>query len=441
MTAFRSRTLTSLFKVHRFPPLCFTSLIPSRNNIQTPTTTCFTKTLCTSPAHHGIGSSSDEEEIVINKPKVEYRRNQTNIALGITKKLLLNEAKDSNLVCAPLSIQVVLSLLNSKTNSTFDDRALASELAARVFADGSQKGGPRVSCANGLWVDESVHLEPSLEQAVGSAYNSALHRVDFKTEYEEVRTRVNSWVEEETNGLIKGVLSPGSVNSLTRLLFANALYFKGDWADKFAASLTKKYDFHLLNGNPVKAVPFMTSCRERQYISEFDGFKVLKLLYRTGKDKRLYSMCLFLPDAKDGLPAMVERLNSECGLRSHIPYSKQRVGEFRIPKFKFSFDFAAARVLKELGLLGGLTEEVKSRVGEPLYIPSIYQKAVIEVNEEGTEAAAVTFGVEMSAASPCPPKPKVIDFVADHPFMFVIREEVTETVLFIGYVLNPLLKG
>ncbi|KAM5573240.1 serpin-ZX [Rosa sericea] len=260
MTAFRSRTLTSLFKEHRLPPPRFTSLIPSRNNIQTPITTCFTKTLCTSsPAHHGIGSSSDEEKIVINKPMVEYRRKQTNIALGITKKLLLNEAKASNLVCAPLSMQVVLSLLNSKTNSTFDDRALAPELAARVFADGSQKGGPRLSCANGLWVDESVHLEPSLEQAVGSAYNSALHRVDFKTEYEEVRTRVNSWVEEETNGLIKVVLSPGSVNSLTRLLFANELYFKGDWAEKFDASLTKKYDFHLLNGNRVKAVPFMTS--------------------------------------------------------------------------------------------------------------------------------------------------------------------------------------
>ncbi|KAL6178514.1 hypothetical protein ACLB2K_050032 [Fragaria x ananassa] len=183
----------------------------------------------------------------------------------MTKKLLLNEAKDSNLLCAPLFMQTELSLLNSKTNSTLDDRLLVPELVAWVFADGSRKGGPRLSCANGLWVDESVHLEPSLEQAVGNAYKAALNRVDFKTDYEEVRTRVNSWLEKEANGLINSALSPGSVDALTRLLFVNALYFKGDWDKEFDASKTEIYDFQLLDGNLIKRVPYVTS-DERQHV-------------------------------------------------------------------------------------------------------------------------------------------------------------------------------
>ncbi|KAL6183568.1 hypothetical protein ACLB2K_044979 [Fragaria x ananassa] len=195
---------------------------------------------------------------------LEFRK-QTNIALGMTKKLLLNEAKDSNLVCTPLFMQTVVSLLNSKTNSTLDDRLLVPKLAAWVFADGSRKGGPRLSCANGLWVDESVHLEPSLEQAGGNAYKAALNRVDFKTDYEEVTTRVNSWLDKEANGLINSALSPGSVDALTRLLFANALYFKGDWDKEFDASKTEKYDFLLLDGNLIKRVPYMTS-DERQHV-------------------------------------------------------------------------------------------------------------------------------------------------------------------------------
>lgn len=152
-------------------------------------------------------------------------------------------------------------------------------------------------------------------------------------------------------------------------------------------------------------------------------------------------MCLFLPDSKDGLPALVERMCAESGfLECHIPHGRVRVGDFRIPKFKFSFGFEASNVLEGLGLLRGLTEKVKSREGEPLFDPSIFHKAVIEVNEEGTEAAAVTFGRMVGCALVLRP-PKVVDFVADHPFMFVIREEVTETVLFIGYVLNPLQEG
>lgn len=258
----------------------------------------------------------------------------------------------------------------------------------------------------------------------------------------EVTREVNSWAEKETSGLIKEVLPPGSVDSTTRLIFANALYFKGAWSEQFDASKTKDYDFHLLNGS-VK-VPFMTS-KKKQRVSSYDGFKVLALPYKKGEDKRRFSMYFFLPDANDGLPHLVDKIGSEPGfLERHIPYQQVKVGDFRIPRFKISFGFEASNTLKGLGLVlpfsgeGGLTEMVESPVGQNLYVSSIFQKSFIEVNEEGTEAAAASAGVIMVRSLVARNE---IDFVADHPFLFLIREDVTGTVLFSGHVVNPLLAG
>lgn len=379
--------------------------------------------------------------------------NQTDVALGITKQLLLTEGKDSNLVFSPLSIHVVLSLiaagskgptldqllsfLNSKSNDQLN--SLASQLVAVVFADGSPSGGPRLSFANGVWLDKSLSLKPSFKQVVDTVYKATLDQVDFQTKAAEVTSIVNSWAEKETSGLIKEVLPSGSVDSTTKLIFANAIYFKGAWNEKFDASATKEYTFDLLNGSSVQ-VPFMTS-KNMQVVSAFDGFKVLGLPYKQGEDKRSFSMYLFLPDAKDGLPALVEKVGSESRfLDRHIPYQKVEVGDFRIPRFKISFGFEASNVLKGLGLVlpfsagGDLTEMVDSNVGQNLYVSSIYHKSFIEVNEEGTEAAAASAAVIKLRGLPLPK----VDFVADHPFLFLIREDLTGTVLFVGHVLNPL---
>ena len=212
----------------------------------------------------------------------------------------------------------VLSLLKSK--STDHLNSFASELVAVVFADGSVLGGPRLSFADGLWVDKSHPLKPSFKQVMDTLYKAALAQVDFQRKAVEVTQKVKSWAEKETNGLIRDVLPPGSVDSSTRLIFANALYFKGTWNEKFDASKTKDDDFYLLNGSSVK-VPFMTS-KKKQFIGAFDGFKVLRLLYKQGEDKRQFSMYFFLPDAKDGLPALVEKVGTDSGfLERHIPFN------------------------------------------------------------------------------------------------------------------------
>ncbi|VVA11562.1 PREDICTED: serpin-ZX [Prunus dulcis] len=381
----------------------------------------------------------------------ESIRNQNDVALGLTKKLLQTEGKESNLVYSPLSIHVVLSLIAAGSKGPTQDQLLsflksksadhlnsfAAELVSVLFSDGSPSGGPLLSFANGVWVDRSLPLKPSFKQVVDTAYKAALSQVDFQTNAAEVTSGVNSWAEKETSGLIKEILPSGSVDSSTRLIFANALYFKGAWNEQFDASTTKEHDFHLLDGSTVKA-PFMTS-KKKQFVSSYDGFTVLGLPYKQGEDKRRFSMHVFLPEAKDGLPSLVEKLGSESGfLDRHLPKQQVEVGDFKLPKFKISFGFEASNVLKGLGVVlpfsgGGLTGMVDSPVGQNLYVSSIFHKSFIEVNEEGTEAAAASAGVIKLRGLPI-----TTDFVADHPFLFLIREELTGTVMFIGHVLNPL---
>ncbi|XP_068480716.1 serpin-ZX [Phaseolus vulgaris] len=378
--------------------------------------------------------------------------NQTDVALSMTKLLLSKEARDKNFVYSPLSLHVVLSIIAAgskgptldqllsflRSKSTDYLNSFASQLVTVVLSDASPAGGPRLSFADGVWVEQTLSLLPSFKHVVNSDYKANLASVDFQTKAVEVASEVNSWAAKETNGLVKELLPAGSVDSTTRLIFANALYFKGAWNEKFDASLTKDHDFHLLGGNSVK-VPFMTS-KKKQFIRPFDGFKVLGLRYKQGEDKRQFSMYFFLPDAKDGLPALAEKLASESGfLERELPNQEIEVGDFRIPRFKISFGFEASDVLKELGVVlpftvGGLTEMVESPVGQNLCVSDIFHKSFIEVNEEGTEAAAATAATIMLRSARFSSK---IDFVADHPFLFLIKEDLTGTVLFIGQVLDP----
>jgi serpin B len=211
------------------------------------------------------------------------------------------------------------------------------------------------------------------------------------------------------------------------------------------------YDFHLLNGHSNK-VPFMTS-KKKQFISVFDGFKVLRLfykhddLYKQTKDKRYFSIYIFLPDAKDGLLALTEKVAFESNFLEHTcPRKLVPVGDFRIPRFNVSFGLETSDVLKELGVVlpfskGGLTKMTDSATEQNLYVSDIFHKSFIEVNEKGTEAAAATItGMKVTCARRTEPPPTPIDFVADHPFLFLIREDSSGTVLFIGQVLNPLVR-
>ncbi|KAK9080284.1 hypothetical protein SSX86_000042 [Deinandra increscens subsp. villosa] len=381
-------------------------------------------------------------------------KNQTHVSTALATHLLAKKYPQSNVVFSPLSIHAVLSMLAAgskgrthdqlltflRANSTDELNSLSSNLVSSILADGSRKGGPCLSFANGVWVEKNnVSLKPSFKEVVDTFYKAGCKQVDF-TKADEVANEVNLWAEKQTNGLIDQVISANDIRSLTWLIFTNAVYFKGTWLEKFDPSETEERDFHLLDGKKVQ-VSFMTSTDD-QFVSEYDDFKILGLPYLQGRDKRRFTMYFVLPNAKDGLQSLVEKIGSKSDFfNRHIPRQKVEIGAFFIPKYKMSFDFEASNVLKELGLVlpfsknDGMTEVVDSPLDENVYVSSINQKCIVEVNEDGTEAAAVTYSVLCGSSMQI--IHKTVDFVADHPFLFVIREDVTGVVLFMGQVVDP----
>ncbi|KAF8722109.1 hypothetical protein HU200_022748 [Digitaria exilis] len=365
-------------------------------------------------------------------------------------------APATNAAFSPLSLHVALSLVAAGAGGATRDQiaatlggdgpvaaeglhALAEQVVQVVLADGSSAGGPRVAFADGVFVDASLKLKPAFEGVAVGNYKAETQSVDFQNKAAEAAGQVNSWVEKITSGLIKEILPPGSVDHTTRLVLGNALYFKGAWTEKFDASKTKDSDFHLLDGSSVQA-PFMSST-DKQYIASYNNLKVLKLPYQQGGDKRQFSMYIFLPEAQDGIWGLAEKLSSEQEfLEKHIPMRKVPVGQFKVPKFKISFGFEASKLLKGLGLQlpfspeADLSELVDSPEGHNFCVSSVFHKSFVEVNEEGTEAAAASAATVVLRSFTVP-----MDFVADHPFLFLIREDMTGVVLFVGHVVNPLL--
>ncbi|XP_073222918.1 serpin-ZX-like [Cicer arietinum] len=390
----------------------------------------------------------------------ELISHQTNVSLNITKHLFSKEeCKNKNIVFSPLSLQVTLSIVANGTEGPAQHQLLSflgfksierlnsfvSQLIFIVFSSASHVGGPHLSFVNGVWVQESLSLYPSFKEIVTCDYNAALTFVDFLTKSDEVRNEVNLWAEKMTNGFIKSLIPARSIKNTSELIFANALYFKGKWDQDFDTSKTKEYDFHLLNGNSVK-VPFMTSTNDHQRISVFDGFKVVGLDYKHGNDRRRFFMYIFLPDTKDGLSSLIEKVTSDSDFIKHkLPFSNVKVGDFRIPTFKISYGVEnLMNVVMELGVVlpfsppGGMTKLVDSFIGKHNFVTNIHHKSFIEVNEEGTRPDYRMDHFCIASGYRDDHIPPRIDFVADHPFFFLIREDLTETILFTGQVLNPL---
>ncbi|KAK8956239.1 Serpin-ZXB [Platanthera guangdongensis] len=376
---------------------------------------------------------------------------QMNTCLQITELAGIPAAAGgSNFVFSPLSLVAALSLTASGARGE-TQRELLSFLgspnldhlhSASVHLAKAVRTGDReltLSFVNGAWVDRSMAVNPSFVAVAASVYGATIEPVDFIHQASLEEKKVNNWIEEKTNGIIKNLIPDGTINHSTRLILANALYFKGKWQDKFDNFMTKTDKFYLLNGSTIQT-PFMSS-REDQFISSHAGFQVLKLPYKKeedDRDSRSFSMLLFLPNERNGLHDLIRRIVSAPNfVQEHVPRWRVDVGRFMVPKFKISFDLEASSVLNQLGLksifsyssadLGGMCLE-SLRV-ERLFVSKILHKAAIEVDEEGTTAAASTVLV-MEMLCYIPP----VDFVADHPFIFVVREDSTGAILFFGHV-------
>uniref|UniRef100_A0A0D9XQK0 Serpin domain-containing protein n=1 Tax=Leersia perrieri TaxID=77586 RepID=A0A0D9XQK0_9ORYZ len=313
--------------------------------------------------------------------------------------------------------------------------------------------------ARGRTLDELLALRP-LKPAYRDAvveYKATVSTADFRNKPVEAIGKINAWVADVTNNLITNLVGQDDINPNTVLVLANAIYFKGKWEDPFDDKYTKEKKFHLHDGISHVTVPFMRTWSDRM-IACHDGFKVLKLPYKDDEyyknpDVPRFSMCIFLPTARNGLPKLVKKIASDEGfLLRHLPVAYVEVGEFFVPKFKLSFYRSVVGVLKELGMqlpfdpwnadLKDMVEEenVDFWVKGNVFVDRVIHNEVVEVSEEGSEAAAVTTVLNMDiGCGPndyVPPPRKLVDFVADHPFAFFIVEEKSRAIVFAGQVLD-----
>ncbi|XP_044396725.1 putative serpin-Z6C [Triticum aestivum] len=370
-------------------------------------------------------------------------------------KRLADANSDCNLVFSPISIYAVLALLAAGAGGKTLEEILGvlgarsrlelEDSVARLL-DGSSNpdgGGPSVAFACGVWSDLTRPLKPAFRDAVVGKYKAEASSVDFRNDPEQARAQINAWAAASTRNLIAPAVPRGAVHRNTHLVLANAIYFRGKWEVPFYKSSTKDRPFHRHDGTVVD-VPFMTNHRKYyHYMAVHDGFKVLKLPYESSTAyTQRHCMCIFLPDARDGLAGLLDKITSSSPagfLCEHLPTRRVKVDQVLVPRFELSFSSSVTAVLKDLGLRlpfshrADLSEMLDD--GFEFRVQDVFQKAVIEVNEDGTKAAALTFYDVTAKSSQY--APEEVLFVADHPFAYFIVEEESHAILFAGHVVDP----
>ena len=308
----------------------------------------------------------------------------------------------------------------------------ASEFG-KIIKDLNRRGqGDRyeLRVANALWGQKQYGFLDEFLELVKTNYDGQLSEVDFVNAAETARKTINTWVERKTNNKIKDLIPKGVLNSMTRLVLTNAIYFKGNWAKQFTEERTIDAPFTLADGPKIN-VAMMNQTAEFGYM-EADLFQGLELPY---VDDEL-SMIILLPKESKGLSELEKELTSD-NLSQWLARFHKREVVVSIPKFKMTSRFSLASVLESMGMKNAFSAKAdfSGMNGQRnLFISAVIHKAYVEVNEEGTEAAAAT-AVTMKLTSISPARIPV--FRADHPFLFLIRDNRSGGILFIGRLMNP----
>lgn len=292
----------------------------------------------------------------------------------------------------------------------------------------NKKGQIQLKAANALWPQQGYGFMETFLALAEAYYGVQIRAVNY-LDSEAARREINAWVEEKTEQMIQELIPPGVFDHLTRLVLVNAIYFKGSWADQFDPSRTAEATFYLPQAEQVGA-PLMTMKGELRYAQE-DDLQILELPYAGGD----LSMLVLLPSQVNGLGKLEASLTLENLNRWSRVLWAHEVQVF-LPKFKIEFPMKLNETLKAMGMQDAFesTADFSGLDGSKLlFIKAVLHKAFVEVNEEGTEAAAAT-AVVVKARSMGPP-PAV--FRADHPFVFLIRENLTGNILFLGRLVNP----
>jgi len=292
-----------------------------------------------------------------------------------------------------------------------------------------KKGEIQLCVANALWPQKDyVFLEDFLA-LLETNYGASVTPLDYKRAPEAARKKINTWVEQNTNNKIRDLIQKGLLDYRTRLVLTDAIYFKGNWANQFKKKDTEDLPFNVAPGKSV-IVPMMTQKHRFKYM-ENDNLQILKMPY-AGDD---LSMIILLPREVDGLVGLEAELTIE-NLNTWMRRLVKREVQVFLPKFEMTSQFSLGETLASMGMPDAfsMSADFSGMDGTTkLYISAVVHKAFVAVDEEGTEAAAATAVVMRMKAMPRPP----LVFRADHPFVFMIRDNLSGSILFLGRVTDP----
>jgi serine protease inhibitor len=357
-------------------------------------------------------------------------------------------SQSGNLFLSPESISTALAMAYAGTRGqtasemaktmhfTLPPERLHPAMGALLNDLNATHPGYQLRVADALWAQQDYKFLDSFLTLTKDDYGAGFHPVDFKLGADATRQMINQWVAEKTENKIKDLLAPGVLSARTRLVLTNAIYFKGNWETQFDKAQTKEEDFHLSSAQNVTA-PLMH--REGRF-NYFNGgtFQVLEIPYKSQE----LSMIVLLPNDVGGLAALEESLtadNARDWLHKLGPVSKVIV---TMPRFTMTKQFGLRDTLGAMGMVQAFQDGRANFSGmsdDPrgLVISAVIHKAFIDVNEEGTEAAAATAVTVRSAAARMPDRMPPIVFRADHPFLFLIRDNRSGGFLFMGRVADP----
>jgi serine protease inhibitor len=403
---------------------------------------CGTSGVGPPPANQQGKKTAPQETTV----KIEPLYVEANLQFGFRLLHELDERREApNLFFSPLSASLALTMvLNGARNETYRQMAHAlgygdqpverinTENALLLHLLRSPDPKTETLVANSLWVQQGFSLLPSFLQACQKHYEAEVDSVDFMQDREGAAERINGWVKQNTKGLIPKLFEPSDFSPLTRLVVVNTLYFKGKWQKPFDKQATSEEEFHL-EGGKVKRVPMMHQSGKFDYLRG-DGFQAVALPYGAGE----LSFYLFLPDEGRSLQAFLKELTAERWAQ-WLKGFKPMEGDVGLPRFRIEATYPLKEPLQAMGITDAFDPEKADLSGVApltdgrLFITKALQKAVVEVDEEGTKAAAAT-GVVVSVTAY---NPNRFTLIANRPFFFIIRHNATGAILFMGIVREP----
>lgn len=356
----------------------------------------------------------------------------------------LSKQEPGNLFFSPFSISTALAMTYAGARNETEKQmcdVLHFNLAQKEFhcyrhyldAIEADTGKNLVlEIANSIWVANSCKIRPSFSEIVKDDYNSESKNVDFAGHTEQARQEINSWVENKTQDKIKDLITQGMIKSSTKLVLVNTIYFKAKWESPFNSTATRKAIFHP-NDSISDSASFMNKAGYYEYYKD-SNLQVLEIPYYNGK----ISMLILLPNKANGINNTENKLDE--AYYSKIVKNLSDTSDIRLslPKFKITLGSILNTPLSEMGMPVAFSGDAdfSGIASGKLNIGFVIHKAFIDVSEEGTEAAAATaVGIMLTSAGP--PRTPPIPFNANHPFIFIIKDGGTGSILFMGKITDP----